>query len=250
MTAYTRTLFIIGKRPEIIMPKYAFRAYKDGICVEFGKQADALKFSHLVEKFCFNQSQVNENNEAITKYDILFDKTFKELLKIKFPVIYFDELYNMANCYADGNYIELEEQMEKLKIFFERCSGILSQESQNYQLGLLYPEGFYAGSMNGYDYFVASNNNEKMNWDESVSYYNSSDFVLPTKDELIMMYNNKTAFNANCTNTEKWNNNYYWSSSEEGINDSLFVNFNNGNYLDNGKSHRYYVRGVRKIPMN
>jgi hypothetical protein len=264
MSIYKQTLTVIGKEPKKVHPCYFYRSYKNGSFKIFQDEMQAKDHSNLIEEFCVNETEYEKYKNDIINYEKKFLCTLKNLLFKKYPSPFFESIFDTSILLSENNLQEVEFLFDVLmslcdKIlnkkvkpdvkFQEKCSGI--SESENYQLGLLYPEGFYAGSMNGYYYFVENNNNKALNWDEAMSYYNSSDFVLPTKDELIMMYKNTSLFNSNCPDKEQFNNNWYWSCSEYNSTNTWAVNFIVGtvtNYYS--KKFSFLVRGVCKIPMN
>lgn len=78
-----------------------------------------------------------------------------------------------------------------------------------------------------------------------------SDWRLPTKEELMVLYNNKEKIGGfklgstdNSSSTYEW---CYWSSSYYGSYNYYFVNFSSGETDYFGASRRYSVRAVRSI---
>ena len=65
-----------------------------------------------------------------------------------------------------------------------------------------------------------------------------TDWRLPTKFELNLMYTQKTTIGA-------FNSNYYWSSIENGSTSAWLQNFGNGNQDYGSKDRPYNVRAVR-----
>jgi hypothetical protein len=68
----------------------------------------------------------------------------------------------------------------------------------------------------------------------------SSDWYLPSKDELNKLYINRVAIGG-------FANNNYWSSTESGSNMAWYMNFNNGLQFDFDKRTTYYVRAIRSF---
>jgi hypothetical protein len=71
---------------------------------------------------------------------------------------------------------------------------------------------------------------------------NYSDWYLPTRDELSILYANRIAIGAFATTLAN-----YWSSSENNSTDALSVNFSNGNSGNASKNSSYNVRAVRSF---
>ena len=68
-----------------------------------------------------------------------------------------------------------------------------------------------------------------------------TDWYLPSKDELDLVYLNQTAIGG-------FNNGLYWSSSQAGPTTAYFKNFSNGNSSSNFKEGYYYrVRAIRSF---
>ena len=73
-----------------------------------------------------------------------------------------------------------------------------------------------------------------------------SDWFLPSKDELNLMYENIGQGNAlGLGNVGGFANSNYWSSTEYGYYVSWFQIFNNGNQNNSNKNNTFYVRAVR-----
>ena len=93
---------------------------------------------------------------------------------------------------------------------------------------------------------VAKEDAGKGPWDSAVDMCENStlagfdDWRLPTKSELLILYNNKNLIG-------NFKNDYYWSSTTNGSNCAYAVNFSDGNvyYSLYSKSYSYYVRCVR-----
>ncbi len=65
-----------------------------------------------------------------------------------------------------------------------------------------------------------------------------SDWFLPSKDELDMLYKNKTPFRGLKTD-------YYWSSTEANANEAVCQDFYDGHRMNYEKNRNYYVRAIR-----
>lgn len=63
---------------------------------------------------------------------------------------------------------------------------------------------------------------------------------LPTRVELLLMYENKNVVGG-------FANNSYWSSTEYDSNFAWRQNFSNGNQFNGNKNFNYYVRAVKTI---
>ena len=75
-----------------------------------------------------------------------------------------------------------------------------------------------------------------------------SDWFLPSKDELNKMYTNRATINTTATSNSGSSfstNNYYWSSTELGVNAAWLQSFSNGNQYSSSKGFTYNVRAVR-----
>lgn len=67
-----------------------------------------------------------------------------------------------------------------------------------------------------------------------------SDWFLPSKDELILMYQKKSLIGG-------FTNGAYWSSSEVRADDAWLVEFSNGDTYDEFKSRKIRVRAIRRF---
>jgi hypothetical protein len=73
-----------------------------------------------------------------------------------------------------------------------------------------------------------------------------TDWFLPSKDELNLMYLNIGQGNAmGLGNVGGFANNFYWSSTELAINYAWYYNFGNGSTNNSNKNATVYVRAVR-----
>ena len=71
-----------------------------------------------------------------------------------------------------------------------------------------------------------------------------SDWYLPSKDELLEMYN---TIGQGESNAGDFGSGYYWSSSESNSSYAWYVYFSNGNSYTNSKTNTYRVRPVRVV---
>jgi len=71
-----------------------------------------------------------------------------------------------------------------------------------------------------------------------------SDWYLPSKDELNLLYTNHAALEA--AGAGSFINNYYWSSSEANAQFALEQNFTNGYQTVDFKRHIHYVRALSR----
>ena len=91
---------------------------------------------------------------------------------------------------------------------------------------------------------VARKDAGNVDWYDAVAMCNNytlaglTDWRLPTKDELVKMYNNKNSIGG-------FQNDWYWSSSERDSNSTYLVNFSSGEVSLSLKSRSRYVRCVR-----
>lgn len=67
-----------------------------------------------------------------------------------------------------------------------------------------------------------------------------TDWYLPAKDELNLIYTNRGSLDA-------FVQDYYWSSTQNSSSSSWYQSFNNGGQSADGKTFTYYVRGVRRV---
>ena len=71
-----------------------------------------------------------------------------------------------------------------------------------------------------------------------------SDWYLPSKDELNLLYTNHAALEA--AGAGSFIDNYYWSSSEDTPTNAWFQHFYNGGQTTPNKSSYYYVRAISR----
>lgn len=89
-----------------------------------------------------------------------------------------------------------------------------------------------------------------MNWSSANSYCSNltaegkSDWYLPSKDQLLTMYNNKSSLQ-NTAGFTPFVSSWYWSSTVNSSGFHWIVSFYNGNTYYNGDTSNYYVRCVR-----
>ena len=89
-----------------------------------------------------------------------------------------------------------------------------------------------------------------MNWSSANSYCSNltaegkSDWYLPSKDQLLTMYNNKSSLQ-NTAGFTPFVSSWYWSSTVYSSGNHWIVNFNNGRTNYNFDTTNYYVRCVR-----
>ena len=104
--------------------------------------------------------------------------------------------------------------------------------------------GAYVGNLQ-----VCKTDGGSMNWSSANSYCSNltaegkSDWYLPSKDQLVTMYNNKTALQGESGFTA-FVSNYYWSSTATSSGNHWYVSFNNG---ASSYSYDYYYRYVRCV---
>jgi hypothetical protein len=88
----------------------------------------------------------------------------------------------------------------------------------------------------------------QLDWDEACYWCASlgNGWYLPTKDELLTIYENLDKLNATLErrDVEKIGNYYYWSSTEYNADRAWLVNVYDGITFYNGKNGRSYVRAV------
>ena len=97
---------------------------------------------------------------------------------------------------------------------------------------------------NGNTYKVAPEANNTLTWFDAPSYCNNltlcgySDWRLPTKNELMQMYNDRNSIGG-------FSDTYYWSSSKQGTNSYYAVNFYNGAVEYHNGYQAFHVRPIR-----
>lgn len=105
-------------------------------------------------------------------------------------------------------------------------------------------------SYNGHTYRVAPVANNTLNWNNANSYCNNltlygyDDWTLPTKSELLQMYNNRVAIGG-FGNGGYWSSTYHNYNSYYGWRYAYVVRFDNGEVLDMFSDNLYYVRPIR-----
>ena len=105
--------------------------------------------------------------------------------------------------------------------------------------------GAYVGNLQ-----VCKTDGGSMNWSSANSYCSNltaegkSDWYLPSKDQLVTMYNNKTALQGESGFTAFVSNNY-WSSTASSSGYHWVVSFSNGSTNGSNDSNDRYVRCVR-----
>lgn len=98
---------------------------------------------------------------------------------------------------------------------------------------------------NGNTYRVAPNANNTLMWADANAYCNNltlhgySDWKLPTKEELLQMYNDRISIGG-------FVDGRYWSSTSSGSNTHYLVSFRNGSVSEDTDSYYYYVRPIRQ----
>ena len=121
-------------------------------------------------------------------------------------------------------------------------------------IGDIYQGGivFYLDGNGGGLIAAPSNQSSDANWYTAISLCSNltlggySDWFLPSKDELNLMYLHIGQGNTlGLGNVGNFDNNYYWSSTEYDANAAWKQSFNNGYQIDIFKSFTYYVRAVR-----
>ena len=109
--------------------------------------------------------------------------------------------------------------------------------------------GVKAGDM---DFYVAMKDLGRMNWSSANSQCRNYSFcgnvkgTLPTRDQLVTLYNNKSRVNSllSTNGGTKLQNSYYWSSTSGDYNGYYIVDMSNGLYRNYGSSNDAYVRSV------
>ena len=104
------------------------------------------------------------------------------------------------------------------------------------------------------NFYVAIKELGTMFWDEANDSCQNYTFCcdvkgsLPTRDQLLTMYNNKSSLNNLLTTNggKTFEKNYYWTSTRDLNNDGAYyhVNMGGGYIFSSGKSHYSYVRPV------
>src|SRR5690606_25367653 len=80
---------------------------------------------------------------------------------------------------------------------------------------------------------------------QSNSYHSKSDWYLPARKELDLLWNNRAAINANAAGN--FATNYYWSSTESSNWNAHYQNFNTpSNQAETSKNLGYAIRCVRR----
>lgn len=75
-----------------------------------------------------------------------------------------------------------------------------------------------------------------------------TDWYLPSKNELNLLYQNKSALEAAGAGAFS-SRDYYWSSSEYSTKHAWFQYFYNGTQTNFYKDHADYVRAIRRVPI-
>jgi len=73
-----------------------------------------------------------------------------------------------------------------------------------------------------------------------------TDWYLPSRNELRMVYNNKAALES--AGTGSFNNYFYWSSSEANTSQAYWVQLHTGDEdLTNSKTSSAYIKAIRRF---
>ena len=108
--------------------------------------------------------------------------------------------------------------------------------------------GVKAGDM---DFYVAMKDLGNMRWSNANSQCQNYSFcgnvkgTLPTKNQLLTLYNNKSRVNSllSTNGGTQLTNSYYWSSTSYGSTNYYIVHMSNG-HVSNNNNYNYYVRPV------
>ena len=138
---------------------------------------------------------------------------------------------------------------------YEWKDGSCQKQTQNGAVGeLYYCNGTVVGvKASGMDFYVAMKDLGLMNWTSANSQCRNYSFcgnvkgTLPTKEQLLTLYNNKSRVNSllSTNGGTQLTNNYYWSSTGSGHSSYYFVGMSSGYVDGNGyNSNNLYVRPV------
>jgi len=127
-------------------------------------------------------------------------------------------------------------------------TGSTSNNSGTYRIGDTGPGGGTVFSVSGGKYMECSEELGSFNWDQAIIVAKNydgggfTDWRLPTKDELNLMYVNLKA-----RNLGSFGNNTYWSSSQDGDNYTWYQSFSDGGQAGSiyPKNRTLSVRAVR-----
>ena len=100
------------------------------------------------------------------------------------------------------------------------------------------------GYQNTIDLIADSQDHPVANFCVGLTIGEFSDWYLPSKDELNLLYTNHAALEA--AGAGSFINNYYWSSSEANAQFALEQNFTNGYQTVDFKRHIHYVRAISR----
>ena len=118
---------------------------------------------------------------------------------------------------------------------------------------LYYCNGTVTGvRASGMNFYVAMKDLGKMNWTSANSQYKSYAFcgnvkgILPTSDQLVTLYNNKSRVNTllSTNGGTQLTENFYWSSTNSGSNGYYVVHMSNGSVYYSDYRNAYYVRPI------
>ena len=140
---------------------------------------------------------------------------------------------------------------------YEWKDGSCQQQVLNGAVGdLYYCNGKVVGvKASGMSFYVAMKDLGRMNWSSANSQCRNYSFcgnvkgTLPTKDQLLTLYNNKSRVNSllSTNGGTQLTNNYYWSSTGNGRGSYYIVDMSNGSVgggYNANNYNNYYVRPV------
>ena len=137
---------------------------------------------------------------------------------------------------------------------YEWKDGSCQKQTQNGAVGeLYYCNGTVVGvKASGMDFYVAMKDLGNMNWSNANSQCRNYSFcgnvkgTLPTKEQLLTLYNNKSRVNSllSTNGGTQLTNNWYWSSTHGGNIDYYVVDMSNGNVNYGYYYSNRYVRPV------
>jgi hypothetical protein len=231
MSIYEQTIKLL-KEPVI----EAYYGYKNGSFQVFEKESQAKHYSNLTEKFSLNHQDLESSEKFLL--------TFKNLLFKRYPTPFFDLVFDTSMLLSENDLSEVEFAFDVLISFCDKITkkqnlpDVRFQESESFVLGMYYSHGYYAGSLNGNHCFVSENIKRIPCVD-----YNQKNLLLPSTEELLMMYNNKEEFNKNCPTDQKWVCGWYWGKDFSGR-----VGFTYGTVTGNDKFFSGNFRTICRIP--
>ena len=134
---------------------------------------------------------------------------------------------------------------------YTRVSGTWRQVhklSGDYVIGDSVGGGVLSQKTSSSSWLICGPGTSGQNWTSAINWCNSlttngySDWFLPNRTDLNVLYVNRTAIGG-------FSSSWYWSSTESGSTNAWVQHFGNGNQYNRNKTNFYSVRAVRRLSL-